>query len=82
MTTFNTRSATNTNAQADREPAKFYLNFYAGNIQLGYIVLDEHPQIVEFLKNNPEDGTARMLANITATFREAGTKRQADISNW
>lgn len=67
----------------DKEPPKFYLNLFVGKNQLGYITLDNHPDIVKFLQDNPDDGVERMLRNVTGTFREAGTRTITyDPSQW
>lgn len=79
---FDATNSANTR-NTEKEPAKYYLNLYAGKNQLGYITLDAHPDIVKFLQDNPENGVERMLANLTGTFREAGNKTISyDTANW
>lgn len=78
-----TRTTETRNSNTEREPAKYYLNLYAGKNQLGYLVLDAHPDIVKFLQENPDDGVERMLKNLTGTFREAGSRTVSyDTASW
>ncbi|MFB6349648.1 hypothetical protein [Moraxella marmotae] len=68
------------NGNDEREKAKFYLNIYFKRKQIGYIVMDSHPQLVEKLQAHDEVAT-RLIQMCTASFREVGEDtRWSDLS--
>lgn len=83
MTTFNTRSAANTNAQAEREPADHYVNIYFQSKQIGYITLDKFPDLVEVLQANEANAT-KLLSQCEGVYRQRGmaTPVKFDLSGF
>lgn len=82
MTTFNTRSAANTIAQADREPAEHYVNIYFQGKQIGYITVDKFPELVEVLQAN-EANASKLLSKCEGTYRQRGaTSVKFDLSDF
>lgn len=82
MTTFNTRSAANIVAQADREPAEHYVNIYFQGKQIGYITVDKFPELVEVLQAKEENAT-KLLHKCEGTYRQRGvTNVKFDLSDF
>ena len=82
MATFNTRSAANIDAQAEREPAEHYVNIYFQGKQIGYIVVDKFPELVEVLQADEENAT-KLLNKCEGTYRQRGvTNVKFDLSDF
>ena len=83
MATFNTRSAANNvAATADREPADHYLNIYFQGKQIGYVVLDKHPKLVELMQANDANAT-KLLQKCEGTYRQRGMSEfEFDLSDF
>lgn len=82
MTVFNTRSGVVANNTVEKEPADHYLNVYFQGKQIGYLVLDKYPALVEKLQAD-ESNAAKLLQRCEGTYRQRGvTSVEFDLSDF
>lgn len=71
MTTFNTRSGVVANNTVEKEPADHYLNVYFQGKQIGYLVIDKYPALVEVLQQDESNAT-KLLQRCEGVYRQRG----------
>lgn len=82
MTTFNTRSGVVANNTVEKEPADHYLNVYFQGKQIGYLVLDKYPALVEKLQQDESNAT-KLLQRCEGAYRQRGvTSVEFDLSDF
>ena len=84
MTTFTTRSNANSNASVNEQKAEHYLNIYCGKTQIGYLVLDKFPELVEICQRS-ENNATKLLHKCLGVYRQAGVSNKVieiDLSDF
>lgn len=73
------KSLPEANIQPERK-ADHFINVYLGNVQVGFMIIDEHPELVERCQSDEEFAT-RLLSKTTGTYRQRGvTTKTLDLS--
>ena len=82
MTVFNTRSGVVANNTVEKEPADHYLNVYFQGKQIGYLVLDKYPALVEKIQADESNAT-KLLQRCEGAYRQRGvTSVEFDLSDF
>lgn len=81
MATKITANKSNTTTNNNSKPADHYLNLYICDVQIGYMVLDDQPELVKKAQGD-DQFLNRLLKNenVTAIYRQRGVSEKPALN--